>query len=601
MNRKKTRNDIILMINNHKKSNNKNKNNLDLSFSDLSNLDLSNLDLEGVIFIEVNLDGANLQKTNLKEAFFSYTTLQNAKLQGAQLQGAHLLYAELYGAKLQGANLQGADLRNAQLQGAQLQGANLQGAQLQSAKLQGAQLQNAILKGAILERAILEKANLTKANLENANLEGSNLEEARLVDAILINANLYEANLTFINFSGAILSRANFTNADLTGSYLRSTDISNAIGINIEQKRTKTLSIKKNVYQGNNSKNKTCKSYKKLFDFINEHGLSDIKKFNYEGQEGIDEGGLTRDVFDKYLFEFTKKFFEKIMMNEEEFVILKDIKNNNSDKLINSTNHLIQLSKMANTKIYLPINDKLLKIFLNDNPLNQFKTNEESINDFFKIKYGSIEYNKRNKNQLNNLGLNFQNLLLQNNNKNNKNKITEWKKSYTNDEMKQIMFRMFLKSCGFTSFTQFKKMQSWIKDVWNNEVFTNKISFSLPEFQKRIKIIRVNPRKEFNLNSNNQNKRNLLDKYPNLQLLVDYIRKDESNRKKFTKWATGSEYCNDIIRIYVQNNNSINNIPLSVHTCSRDIDVYQTETKLNKNQLNAQINGDIGSTNFSIA
>ena len=70
-----------------------------------------------------------------------------------------------------------------------------------------------------------EKAYLHKADLSNANLS-----EANLSSAILFQAGLSDARL-----SGARLSRANLSYAELIGANLRGADLSEVLGLNIEQ------------------------------------------------------------------------------------------------------------------------------------------------------------------------------------------------------------------------------------------------------------------------------------------------------------------------------------------------------------------------------
>ena len=155
-------------------------------------------------------------------------------------------------------------------------------------------------------------------------------------------------------------------------------------------------------------------------------------------------------------------------------------------------------------------------------------------------------------------------------------------------------------------------MKNWLIRYWKKRFFTNKISFSLTNFSKRIEIIRlevkngnriIENRKEFNFNSNSNNKNKLIKDYPNLKLLVDYIKKSDENRKKFNKWVTGSYFSTDKIKIYVHNPDKRNkeDKPFIVHTCSRDIDVYITDNQFNNGFTNTQVNGDISTSSYSVA
>ena len=75
----------------------------------------------------------------------------------------------------------------------------------------------------------------------------------------------------------------------------------------------------------NNSANKSCPNFTDLYNEIMKINLPEEFRFRFEGQAGSDYGGLTRDIFEKLLPVYTRRFFESVKSNNE-FVILKKLK-----------------------------------------------------------------------------------------------------------------------------------------------------------------------------------------------------------------------------------------------------------------------------------
>lgn len=148
--------------------------------------------------------------------------LRGSNLQGADLIGCHLEKAILWNADLSEANLRDSNLESAGLKEACLDSAALTLANLERATLGGANLENAVCAGARMEGAQLHAAKLTAAQLYDVNLSGANLFQADLTGASLLNANL----------TGAILK-----DATLIRTNLQNADLSNAIGLTVEQVR----------------------------------------------------------------------------------------------------------------------------------------------------------------------------------------------------------------------------------------------------------------------------------------------------------------------------------------------------------------------------
>ncbi len=618
--------------------------------------DFSGQNLLGKNFSGQDLSGSNFSNAKLNKTNFSNAILTGADLTGAILAFADLTDAKLSGAKLSGANLYDADLTKADLTKADLTKADLTGAIFRKADLgrailsgcyvqewntadfTGANLKGAILKNAGLTRANLTSANLTDADLTDADLTSANLtdsilERAKLTDATLIGAKLIEAdltnailtnaNLTRADLTDAFLFEANLTNANLTSANLTGADLSDAIlseqtnltgatlinirGLNlnsipenlrqlfISQSQQISESIPKNVLNGNQNNKEKCKSFEKLFNFINDVDLDKKPIFSFEGQTGIDAGGLTRIVFDKYLQEFKRQFFVK----KENSDLLKLIPSKNNNKQLLFEHSLEQLKKLREysslpgkqVKIFIKIDLFLLKILQSDNPKKLFT--KANVNKYLKSN-GKI--NKTNPNIIKVFNENavFGNQLLQNNINENK-RIKDWRENFTNDEVQDILLRFFLQLQGFKSMEQFKLMQKFIQENWN-ENFTNYIDYSLPAFSKRITIKFNNNFEQFNPNKNYTN---MYSKNNNVKPFIDYIKESDENRIKFTELVTGTKFYDGLIKIIVNNSERDDKKPYVAHTCFQNIDIYPTTETIKKNGLVVQINTDLERTELN--
>ena len=468
----------------------------------------------------------------------------------------------------------------------------------------------------------LQLRNFGFANLTNADFTGANLFGADLTGANLTGANLTAANLTAAN-----LTDANLTNANLTGAYLSAVILSpqtnftgatlrNIRGLNLmmipenlrqlfinqenneQRNESNIIKVSKNVLNGNGNQNnkEKCKSFEKLFNFINKLNL-DIKPiFSFEGQTGIDAGGLTRIVFDKYLQEFKRKFFVKKEKENSDLLKLIPSTNNSEKKLfVHSLKQLKKLRKYSSlpgkqVKIFIKIDQFLLEILQSKNPENLFT--RANANKYFKTKNANLR-NKdlRNKKYLNEIYLVFGNTFLQNN-KNKK--IEDWTDEFTNDQVNDILLRFFLKLQGFESMEQFKFMQKFIQENWNDN-FTNDIDYSLPAFSKRIIIKFNNKDEEFNINKNYTN---MYSQNNNVKPFIDYIKESDENRKNFTELVTGTKFYDGLIKILVFDVESEN--PYLAHTCFQSIDIFRTLGTINKNALAIQINADLRSSKVNL-
>ena len=399
-------------------------------------------------------------------------------------------------------------------------------------------------------------------------------------------ANAFNQNIGNWNRPSSTGFEDRFRNASAFRQHIGTWDVSSVTNTS----PSRNIIIKKNMLK---SKNNTCNT--KLYDFILGLDLDNSQniKFKFEGQAGIDAGGLSRTVFDLFYKTYINKFFT-LSTSEENILNIQSSNDEKIAKLNNATDKLIILAKNADVKIYMHINDVLLKLLISFNPIDLINLNIKNM----------YNKNKTLNNNTRKIAINktstISNVIVNNNKK--------WEKNFSNikneniNEKKEVYLRRYLKQIGFTSYKQFEIMQDWIKTYWNNNIFTNKLSFSKEDFIKRIKLIKgANEHNLTNTILNNNSNNSLVKKYPNLKVLLEYIKMDDDiYRQKFCAWATGSIYSNASIMITLNDSES-DNKPFIVHTCFNRIDVYQTNPNpfFDIEKLEVQISSN--STSFSIA
>lgn len=111
----------------------------------------------------------------------------------------------------------------------------LKGANLNNVNASNSNLIEVDLEGARLNRTNFENSNLNQINLTGAYASGTNFK-----DAYMIKANLYKAFLIKADFKNAFLMEANLSGANLTGTNLDNAnlykaDLTNTVGLTIEQ------------------------------------------------------------------------------------------------------------------------------------------------------------------------------------------------------------------------------------------------------------------------------------------------------------------------------------------------------------------------------
>jgi len=363
-----------------------------------------------------------------------------------------------------------------------------------------------------------------------------------------------------------------------------------------------SLLIKKNILKSNNN---TC--YTKLYDYILklDNNILINKKFQFEAQKGIDVGGLSRTVFDLFYKTYIHKFFKYSDNNNKNLgmIIKKNISNNeNIAKFYEATNKLIILAEKGKLQIFIPINEELLKLLKNEDPIQEINLNKKNSYDNLQLLNNKIRKTTYGPNsKISDV------LMKKNENKNEK----KWNKNFdnikNNNEKKEVYFRRYLYSLGFRNDKYFEIMKEWIKEYWlkNPTLFTNKMpSYAKEDFMKRIILKEGGTEQKLNnLKKNSTN--SIINNYPNVEVLLEYIKNGtDKDRKKFCNWATGSIFSNSLITITLNNysgyNKQGNQVPFQSHTCFNRIDVYKTNPNplYNRNQLNAQISGN--STSFHI-
>jgi len=512
--------------------------------------------------------------------------------------------ADLHGADLHDADLRSADLTIANLSGANLRGAYLCSANLCTANLRGAILSGADLSGAILSGADLSGADLSEADLSEADLTDADLREADLTDAIISRKSLSECrqeqiflgepkyieDLSEEELSQEILRqeqrRQELRRQELLGQQIINLNSNNHNNSSNENNVQRMLVFNNNIPPPNqqiqtritipenllnpvkNSKN-SCPNFNELYEFIMRQNLSGIFFFKYEGpnRNVIDVGGPKRDVFDKILPAYTKKFFKEIEDNEN-YVILRE--SVDMDTLIRETEQLILLARASETKIFLKIDPILLSLLEKSQPYIKYFTNNKR-NSFSNLyrKFNQYIVHSNNNNQL---------LKYENNKrefikifKNQKLKNEEFKKKLE----QEIRFRIFAITRGFTNMEQFNKMAQFIRKFYyrRKSFITCKLKFDVETIIKRIKLykmIKINnfdeyteeliPLEQYVRLSQNKSvlilnrADDVIMNYPYLIPFLNFILGPESSdddRKLFVIYVSGSSSYTGELKIYL--------------------------------------------------
>lgn len=586
----------------------------------------------------------------------------------------------LTGADLAGADLTGVDLTGVNLTGANLTGADLTGATLTDSNLTDSNLTGAVLTGATLTDANISFSNLTLSNLTNANLTHANLYVTDLTDANLIGAILTNSELIDTTLISAIISRnslssyqienifgtpryieelsqeqlsqeilrqeqrrqellrqqrINLNNNNSNSSSNRSNSSSNSSNNSnnnsnnnyiSQQQRETRITIPENLLNPVKKSNNSCPNFNELYEFIMSQNLSGMFFFIYKGSNRrvVDYGGPKRDVFDKILPVYTKKFFEEIEDNENYVILKEDV---DMDTLMRETEQLILLASASETKIFLKIDPTLLSLlvesqqsfikYFNNNKKNRFSKLYKEFNQYIEHSSNNsrlLKY-KTNKREL---ILEFKSLELKN---------EELKKTLE----QEIRFRIFAITRGFTNMQQFIHMFNFINFFYNispeDSFITCVLKFDIETILKRIKLfkkIKINDFGDYHkepipleqyvrLSQNKQNLfnditiYNIVKNYPYLIPFLNFILGPESSdddRKLFIQRLSGSSSYTGELIIYLSYLSHIEagQLPFYFATCGKYLEIFinreQNRRRITSEAIRIQLFEDTG---FGIA
>jgi hypothetical protein len=412
-----------------------------------------------------------------------------------------------------------------------------------------------------------------------------------------------------------------------------------------------TIIIPKNSLNSNNTN--TCNH--NLFNLIIKEN---IDKFHYQTmfqiyndgkfQTGIDEGGITRKIFDIFYKSYMNKYFEVI----DKFHFLKS--SIDEVNFIQATNKLILIALRSKVSIIIKLNKDIIKLFEKINEFNNVNhyidsldlNKQNLINEF--TKQGNFSYLNEEKVKIiisNNATL--QNVI----SKNNSNKF-ELKfgcyDEYTDEIKRHIIFRIYLNKLTLCNYKKFLIMYNWYKTYWVPDLynintdalriagftmtgvtntylqnfgckFSSHIDYSEEIFLSKVYVINNDNEKKYSISDyaksrekylgqskfNKLKKRigrkehtNILIKSKNLALIIDYISKNDDNRRRFNKYVTGSEYNDSSIEIKFYYRSNDGRSPIKVHTCFNSLDVFIEPEFDSINDLDRLIKSENGNTQF---
>ena len=381
----------------------------------------------------------------------------------------------------------------------------------------------------------------------------------------------------------------------------------------------------------NNSANKSCPNFTDLYNEIMKINLPEEFRFKFEGQAGSDYGGLTRDIFEKLLPVYTRRFFESVKSNNE-FVILKKLKDmpqppqekvkNKKNKEIediiwqifeSETEKMVHLAGKARTKIFLRIDPGLLALLQSDNYMEYFLNSKKSEQNFKNL-YEYVNYSTNQPNS----STNNQTFLLNKTSRNIMHRFKESKNELTKNKLKrEIRLRRFAIVCGFTTWEQFEKMKLFIQQR-KSEYFTSELKFDIESFSKRLKITHnfknlpletfgklSEDKKKFVFKPINYVTNQIFTEYVFLLPFLNYMLGPESTdeiRKKTIAYIAGSSYYPGELKLHLSSQSAP--YPFKASSCTLDLNFfkYNSETQIQINNKNKFIKSELepkeGTQNF---
>lgn len=376
----------------------------------------------------------------------------------------------------------------------------------------------------------------------------------------------------------------------------------------IQQQRETPITIPENLLNPVKNSNNSCPNFNGLYEFIMRQNLSGIFFFIYEGSNRrvIDYGGPTRDVFDKILPVYTKKFFKEIKDNEY-YVILREDKD--MDTLIRETDQLILLAIASETKIFLKIDPILLSLLVeSQQPLIKYFNNNKR-KRFSKLYKEFNEYIEHSNNN---------SRLLRNKN-NSKLMETLKNQELKNEKLKkeieqQIRFRRFAITRGFTNMQQLIHMFNFIDEFYNikpeDSFITCELKFDVETIIKRIKLYKMIKRNNFDdyieepipleqyvrLSQNNESvlilnrADDVIMNYPYLIPFLNFILGPESSdadRKLFVVYVSGSSSYTGELKIFLSYKTRVKaGREFHSSTCYKYLELFKNKTQ-NRHSITA--------------
>ena len=517
---------------------------------------------------------------NLRNAYLTNAVLTKAILIGADLTDANLIGAVLIDAVLIGSVLIGAYLTSADLTGAYLIDSDLTGAVLTYADLTNADLTGAVLTGAVLTYATIFRDSLSEEQIQQIIGEPNYIQRPHGI---------------YPNVGPPIQRRLSFNSNHEHNQRPQ-----------VPQQQEIRITIRENLLNPVKKSNNSCPNFNELYEFIMRQNLSGMFFFRYEGSNHkvVDYGGPKRDVFDKILPVYTKKFFKEIKDNEDYVILREDV---DMDTLILETPQLILLAKASETKIFLKIDPTLLSLVVETLDHKIVKTLD--VKKYF-------TNNKRNR--FSKLYKEFNQYIEHSNNndsllKDPKNKRELMKtlknQALKNEELKknieqEIRYRRFAIKCGFTNTQQFINMFNFIDDFYNikNSFIECVLKFDVETFVKRIKLYKKTytnsvdyylkpiPLEQYvRLSQNNDsvlilNRANdIIMTYPYLIPFLNFIFGPESSdadRKLFVEYISGSSSYTGELKICVSSLTRVKaGRPFHATTCGKYLELFKNKTQ----------------------
>ena len=385
-----------------------------------------------------------------------------------------------------------------------------------------------------------------------------------------------------------------------------------------QQQRETRITIPENLINPVKKSNNSCPNFNELYEFIMRQNLSGMFFFRYEGsnRKVIDFGGPKRDVFDKILPVYTKKFFKEIKDNEDYVILKEDV---DMDTLIRETDQLILLAIASETKIFLKIDPTLLSLLVETKVFKTYFTNNK-INRFTKLYAEFNQYIEENRN-------NNDRLLKHPNNKRELMKTLK-NQALKNEKLKieleqEIRFRIFAIKCGFTNIKQFINMSNFITVFYNipNRFITCKLKFDRETFVKRIKLFKKIYRNAVDyylepipleqyvrLSQNNEsvsiinNSNAIITTYPYLIPFLNFIFGPESSdddRELFVRYISGTSSYTGELKICVSSLTRVKaGRPFHATTCGKYLELFidhdQNRQNITVDAIRSQLLADTG-------